>query len=79
MADVSEGDARVGEGNGAKSSLDDEMPQAEDEEMGRVGDKGGFVRVECFLECGDVADTDSYLSGAAANRASRRKGARKES
>ena len=79
MADISEGNARVGEGNSAKSGLDDEMPQAEDEEMGRVGDKGGFVGVECFLERCNVADTDSYLSGAAANRASRRKGARKES
>jgi hypothetical protein len=78
VADVSEGDTRVGEGNGAKSGLDDEMPQAEDEEMGRVGDKGGFVGVECFLECGDVADADSYLSDAAVDGASTRRSARKE-
>jgi hypothetical protein len=58
-ADVAERDARVGEGDGSDSGLDDEMSQTEDKEVGRVGVEGLFVLAEGFLEGGDVSDSDS--------------------
>lgn len=58
-ANVAEGDARVGKGDGTESGLDDEMSQTEDEEVGRVGVEGLFVLAESFLEGRNVSDSDS--------------------
>lgn len=58
-ADIGKGDTGICKSNGTQSSFDDKVSQTGNEEMGRVGKKGGFMGLESFLETGDVADTYS--------------------
>jgi hypothetical protein len=59
-ADIPEWDARVRQGDGTQSSLDDEMAETEDEEVGIVGLESGLVRGEGLLEGRHVSDANSY-------------------
>ena len=58
-ADVRERYAGICEGDGPQRGLDNEVPKAEDKKVSAVGEEGGFVGGEGFLECRDVAGSDS--------------------
>lgn len=58
--DVREGDARVGEREGAQGGFDDVVAQAEDEGGSRVGGEGCGVGGEGRVEGVDVADADGW-------------------
>lgn len=55
--DIGKRNAGVSKSDGTQSGLDDKVSQTRDEEMGRVGEKGGFMGLESFLETGNVTDT----------------------
>lgn len=46
--DIGKGNAGVSKSDGTQSGLDDKVSQTRDEEMGRVGEKGGFMGLESF-------------------------------
>lgn len=60
---VREGDARIGEREGAEGSFDDVVAEAEDEGGGGVGGEGRRVGRESRVEGVDVADADGCREG----------------
>lgn len=59
-ADIGERDTRVSEGDSSQCSLDDEMSQTKDEEVGGVRDEGLLVGIEGFLESSDISNSNSW-------------------